>query len=104
MKREYASNFMASGLYRLAKTYIERNKKVRTDLCVKCGICVRACPYNAINMNEYPTFDETKCEGCFACYNHCPKKAIYTKLFKQYANYPRPLSEVVKKLSVKNDK
>lgn len=76
------------------------DKKVNTDLCIKCGKCVGTCPYGAVAMKEYPTFDESKCYGCFACYNCCPKKAIYTKKFNQFANYPRPLPEVVKKLSI----
>ena len=77
------------------------DKKVDTNLCIKCGKCVRACPYEAISMKEYPTFVESKCHGCFACYNACPKKAIYTKRFNNFAHYPKPLPEVVEKLSVK---
>lgn len=76
------------------------DKKVDTNLCIKCGRCVRACPYGVVTMKEYPEFDESKCQGCFACYNLCPKKAIYTGKFNQYSNYPRPLPQVVEKLSL----
>ncbi|MBQ4481213.1 MAG: EFR1 family ferrodoxin [Victivallales bacterium] len=76
------------------------NKNVDTDLCVKCGKCVRACPYGAVSMKEYPEFVEAKCHGCFACYNNCPRKAIFTKKYNKFANYPGPLPAVVEKLTV----
>lgn len=83
--------------------YVMGKKKVDHHACVKCGLCVRTCPYNAILMDEYPVFNEKKCQGCFACYNKCPKKAIYTKRYHHFAHYPKPLPEVVAKLTVKND-
>jgi ferredoxin/flavodoxin len=77
-------------------------KSVDKDLCVKCKKCVAQCPYGAVKMEALPVFNESKCHGCFACYNVCPKKAIYTKHFKQFANYPKPIPQLISKLDVKH--
>ncbi|ENN96595.1 polyferredoxin MvhB [Methanocaldococcus villosus KIN24-T80] len=49
---------------------------IRTDmsLCIKCGLCNKACPNECI---DYGVIDYDKCEFCGACYNTCPVKAIY---------------------------
>ncbi len=65
-------------------------KLVDTKRCTQCGRCAKACNYHAITMKEYPAFEEQNCHGCWACYNLCPAKAIYTKSFNQFGNYPRP--------------
>ncbi len=75
-------------------------KMVDRRLCIKCGKCAKSCSYNAIKMNEFPGFTEKQCHGCWACYNICPTKAIYTKNFKQYANYPKPNEFVERKLRI----
>ena len=66
--------------------------------CTRCGLCAKICAYQAITLNPYPTFDSQKCYGCWACYNRCPTKVIYTKKFKNTAHYPRPLAQYVEKL------
>jgi Fe-S-cluster-containing hydrogenase component 2 len=38
------------------------------------------------------------CCGCWACYNHCPRKAIYTPKMRGAGQYPKPLAELKKKL------
>ena len=54
--------------------------KVREERCKQCGICVEACPKNAISFKEeirmtgYRTVvvDDEKCIGCGICYTMCP--------------------------------
>ncbi len=57
------------------------------DLCNRCGVCTGVCAYKAIKMDAGPVFDEKKCYGCWACYNHCPTKAIYTEKVKDKGHY-----------------
>jgi len=64
------------------------------SLCVKCGKCVSACPYNAIVMTTVPCedacpvgaikkndqgiaqIDFSRCIFCGKCFNHCPFGAV----------------------------
>ncbi len=66
--------------------------------CIKCGICAKYCPTNAITVVRRKSFDIdlNKCVGCRACENVCPKKVIKVK---------NELGEVEfnKKISVDND-
>lgn len=65
--------------------------------CVKCGTCVRNCPYGALSMScdiedGFPHWNASKCEICHMCYNHCPKEAIdygWAKT-KNKARHPSP--------------
>jgi uncharacterized protein (DUF362 family)/Pyruvate/2-oxoacid:ferredoxin oxidoreductase delta subunit len=54
------------------------NKKI----CVKCMLCVRACPAGAIQAaenNQYPHIVARKCISCFCCHEMCPHKAVKLK-------------------------
>jgi len=44
--------------------------------CLSFGSCVKACPFDAITMNEatgLPEVDEVKCTACGKCVEICPK-------------------------------
>jgi ferredoxin len=75
-------------------------KFVDEALCIECGLCKKICPYGAIELDPKPVFDMKKCYGCWACYNRCPKQAIYTKKFRGVGHYPRPLKQLREKLSM----
>jgi ferredoxin len=75
-------------------------KLVDTDACTECGICRDLCPYGAIHLDPKPIFDQKKCYGCWACYNHCPTQAIYTKRIKDVTQYARPSDELRRKLGI----
>ncbi|MCQ2378828.1 MAG: 4Fe-4S binding protein [Victivallaceae bacterium] len=45
------------------------------EKCVKCGLCVRSCPVQAIDGNF--EIDPKKCTRCNSCLDACPKKAIH---------------------------
>ncbi len=68
------------------------------DSCDECGICQKICPYGAVNLDPRPVFDMDKCYGCWSCYNHCPKKAIYTKKYRGVGHYPKPSDLLREKL------
>ncbi len=46
--------------------------------CVRCGVCVRSCPVEAIFWKEdgYPQVDRDKCIKCMCCHELCPTQAI----------------------------
>ena len=57
--------------------------QVWEDRCVsadgkKCGVCARACPYNAITVEQGKAAQITtaKCHGCGGCVAECPHNAI----------------------------
>lgn len=62
----------------LKKIY-QRKLTINKEACIKCGICKKQCPIEAIELKPYPAFDTSKCIRCLCCYELCPKKAIYLK-------------------------
>lgn len=77
-----ASAFMAKG-------YIETVPYLATvneDLCSGCGLCVGACPYDAISIevkdgHRLAKVDTIKCKGCGACAATCPSGAMQQHYF-----------------------
>ena len=54
--------------------------KVRNSHCSGCEMCVTACPYNAIHLeNGKAVVNEVLCEGCGSCSATCLRAAIEVK-------------------------
>ena len=54
--------------------------KVRNSHCTGCEMCVTACPYNAIALeNGKAVVNEVLCEGCGSCSATCVRAAIEVK-------------------------
>ena len=60
--------------------------QIHYDKCIKCGLCIEACPYGARFMNELRDGTADKCTFCAhrlkegkepACAAVCPTKAIF---------------------------
>lgn len=61
--------------------YLNSDKPFRVDSaqCVKCGICANVCPLRNIvgGLGQEPRWrHQDSCMSCFACYHHCPHRAI----------------------------
>jgi phosphoadenosine phosphosulfate reductase len=53
---------------------------LRANMCTKCGICVRACPVNAIKVEGGIMVDEKLCTRCGACAESCVVAHYFDKL------------------------
>ena len=56
--------------------------KIVNETCVRCGACVKACPFGAITQAErkvVPVIDLQKCTLCGACVAACKFDAIWMK-------------------------
>ena len=54
---------------------------INRKVCVACGVCMNACPKNAISIYRgcFATVDEAKCVGCGLCAMACVAGCIETK-------------------------
>ena len=51
--------------------------QVDQDKCVGCGLCVDACPMEAITLeDDKAKVNEDKCTECGQCVEECPNEAI----------------------------
>jgi [FeFe] hydrogenase (group B1/B3) len=85
---------------RFGAIHVENNRaKIDPDKCKECGMCAKACPFNAIADLERPckkncpvnaitmdedglcVIDESKCIQCGVCVHSCPFNAIGAKSF-----------------------
>jgi MinD superfamily P-loop ATPase len=46
------------------------------EICLGCGICEAACPFEAIAVNEIAAVTPSLCNGCGRCAAECPQAAI----------------------------
>lgn len=50
--------------------------EVVLDKCVGCGLCITACPYDAIELIEMTAVIKENCTLCGACVDACPYEAL----------------------------
>lgn len=43
--------------------------------CVKCGLCARECPVQAISVDDPGKVDKAACISCMRCVSVCPHDA-----------------------------
>lgn len=49
---------------------------VDNDKCTGCGVCVDACPVNAIEIKDQKAIISDACIDCGACLSQCPVEAL----------------------------
>ncbi len=57
---------------------------VDEDVCVGCGACASACPFDAITWSNFglPVVNVEACTGCGICSATCPVSAMQLRLFR----------------------
>ncbi|MHA1293158.1 MAG: EFR1 family ferrodoxin [Promethearchaeota archaeon] len=65
-----------------------------TELCNRCGLCVKFCPVNNLSFEETEGQKIVKygedCVVCMRCFNYCPQNAIFVmKRTRDVKKYPR---------------
>lgn len=78
------------------------DKMASGEQCSRCGLCVKVCPVNNIQIAENNVEWGNRCADCFACIHWCPRKAIsFGKLnLKNKEQYHAPgitVNEIISK-------
>nr|WP_281070609.1 4Fe-4S dicluster domain-containing protein [Methanopyrus kandleri] len=59
---------------------LPKNVEVDEDRCVYCGVCMRTCPVDAIQVTKpyqgHIEIDDEECVGCGLCVEICPCNAL----------------------------
>jgi len=64
-------------LNRLLSRWINCAPEIIKESCQACGICIKHCPGEAMQMKaDYPQVDRDKCINCYCCQEMCPEGAI----------------------------
>lgn len=64
--------------------YLEVQPGIFENTCISCGLCVEACPQDAIRQVEgKAVIDTDKCNGCGECVLVCPVSAVTDSRYGQ---------------------
>jgi ferredoxin len=67
--------------------------KIKSDLCIACGLCVEKCEQSAIEQNDQYSINTIRCIGCGACIKTCPQSAI--ELYSNIAPFDEILPPLI---------
>lgn len=63
--------------FKLFRNLLLEHPVIDTNICIKCGECVKICPPKTMQMNKsYPHLKQTNCIRCWCCQEVCPQNAI----------------------------
>jgi ferredoxin len=51
--------------------------KVKEEECIVCGVCVDACQFDALSINDHLMCDIELCMGCGVCVENCAQGALF---------------------------
>ena len=58
-------------------TSTSKKININHDLCVRCNICIKKCPVDAMAMiNDKIVINHSLCNSCMRCIHNCPKDAF----------------------------
>ena len=64
--------------------YVQVQPEVFENTCISCGLCVEACPQNAMSLvTGKAVIDLSRCTACGECLKVCPVSAITDSRFGQ---------------------
>lgn len=72
-----------------------------SERCNGCGICVRVCPVDNIELEDKPRWNHG-CELCYACYQWCPRGAIAGEIVEFEKRHHHPEVSVSDMIRRKN--
>lgn len=77
--REWAERIIPTRLIgRAFDLLYEAKPRVRKGLCRECGLCVQACPVEALKLTEEGlTLNQGLCIECYCCLEHCPQEGLW---------------------------
>ncbi len=74
------TRFIPRPLIKLAWKMVKYRPYCLYDKCIRCGACIKACPYKCITLKDQRlVFDYSECIACFCCQEVCPQAAIKVK-------------------------
>lgn len=73
------STKMTENLHFLSKLLIPPSIAFDYSKCIRCGLCAKNCPTQAIYLRPFPIWNRRKCIKCYCCIEGCPKKAVSIK-------------------------
>ena len=88
-KLAYLKSYLIYPLFR--KFTIGKNHFYAKENCTSCGLCIRICPTQTIEMKGVKPFWSKTCVQCTACIHRCPVNAIeYGKISVKKGRYRHP--------------
>jgi uncharacterized protein (DUF362 family)/Pyruvate/2-oxoacid:ferredoxin oxidoreductase delta subunit len=77
--REWAEKVIPNWLIGWAYDWLyEAKPRWRPEQCQECGLCVQACPAQALKLSENGLhLNQDLCIECYCCLEHCPSEGLW---------------------------
>jgi len=73
----YVAGLFGQRLWFFGKTKTYSDKvKIHADRCIGCGVCVKVCPMENLDLVGGKAATKNRCTLCYRCFSVCPKQAV----------------------------